>query len=345
MSGINDRALLLTSADAARAAEPIALPWIRPRPTEYRIGPSDLLEIEIYELEEPNQSKRIRARVGQSGSILLPLIGGVQAGGTTATELQESIEARLARDFIHNPSVSVLVAEYKSRKVTVLGEVKYPGSFDLDQNSTTLINALALAGGPTSKAGGKVFVLRAPAPGGPEGEVLAAPPSPGSFLDPAPAMVPGQLDIAAELGTHLDQNLDHIDLDDLVVRGNMALNCSLGDGDVIHVPRAPMCFVMGLVHYPGGFPLRDDVTVLKAIALAGGMRDNASPRLTVLIRVTADGRITIPIDLSNVRAGADNDLLLRPGDVLVLSESQGSKVGRSVLEFFRGLFTIGYAVK
>ena len=74
------------------------------------------------------------------------------------------------------------------------------------------------------------------------------------------------------------------------------------------------------------------------------MRDTASPELTVLLRVTENGRVRIPIDLAKVKAGSKSDLLMQPGDVLLLSRSTGSVVGRGILDFFRGLFTIGYAL-
>lgn len=338
VQAINEQAVLLNSVAAAQQEGP-KLPFYRPRQVEYRIGAKDLLEIEVFELEEPNRSKKLRLRVGQAGNILLPLIGSVQARGRTVTQLQTAITRQLAAEFIHDPSVSVIVAEYKSRRVTVLGEVRYPGSFDLDQNSTTLVRALALAGGPTERAGGKLFVLRAapseeapPSPG-PEGSYPHTP----ATEDPAA--------FTAELGTTLERNLIQVDLEDLMERGNMTLNCELQDGDLVHVPKVPMCFVTGQVHYPGGFPLRHDVTILKAIALAGGARNTASPELTALVRMTEKGRITIPINLAELKAGSDQDLLMQPGDVLVLNQSTSSKVGRGLLEFFRGLFHVGYSIR
>ena len=75
---INEQAMLLESANAAAEAQrKPRLPWMRVQPTEYRIGARDLLEVDVYELEAPGQSKRLRVRVSHSGSILLPLIGAV----------------------------------------------------------------------------------------------------------------------------------------------------------------------------------------------------------------------------------------------------------------------------
>jgi polysaccharide biosynthesis/export protein len=345
VDNINDQAMLLESAKAAHnAARLPSLPFVRLDPTEYRIGPRDLLEINIYELEAPSETKRIRVRVSHTGSVVLPLIGSVRSVGLTASELQASIEARLAKDFIYNPSVSVLIAEFKARRVTVLGEVNDPGTFELKENSTTLVHVLALAGSPTKEAGSKAFLLRA-APATHAGRLPDSIPSntpakPGTEPDTRTGRRLGR-----ELGRKLDESLVQIDLTDLIENGNMALNCVLQDGDLIHIPKASMCFVTGLVHYPGGFPLRGDVTLLKAIALAGGARANATPELTVLLRLTDKGRKSIPIDLARVKAGTGGDILMQPGDVLVLSQSTSSKVGSGFLAFFRGLFSIGYAVR
>ena len=64
----------------------------------------------------------------------------------------------------------------------------------------------------------------------------------------------------------------------------------LEDGDVVHVPQAAKVFVTGHVREGGGFPLRGDLTILRALALAGGLDDHATPSETVLIRRVSDGR-------------------------------------------------------
>lgn len=343
---INEQAMLLESANAAaEAARTPRLPLSPLERTEYRIGARDLLEVEVYELETPGETKRLRVRVSQTGKIMMPLIGSVQAVGQTASELQGAIEKKLAKDFIHNPSVNVLVVEFKSRRVTVLGEVNDPGSFDLKENSTTLIHVLALAGSPTKEASSKVFILRA----NPDPSTIPIPAAPGvETASPGETQGTPQgrgQDYATKVEEQLDGRLITVDLEDLVENGNLGLNHVLQDGDLVHVPKASMCFVTGHVHYSGGFPLNENVTILKALALAGGARDTATPEITVLLRITEKGRKSIPIDLAKVKAGTKSDLLMQPGDVLVLSQSTSSKVGRGFLQFFRGLFTIGYAVR
>jgi polysaccharide export outer membrane protein len=135
-----------------------------------------------------------------------------------------------------------------------------------------------------------------------------------------------------------------IDLEALVGRGDLSANCVLEDGDVVHVPPSAQIFVMGQVKQGGAFPLKGEITLLKAIALAGGLKDEATPSATVLIRMTESGRETIPIDLTEVEAGSEKDVKLQAEDVLVVSETPGNRFLRNVGSFLQGIFHIGYAL-
>ncbi|MCC6783495.1 MAG: SLBB domain-containing protein [Planctomycetes bacterium] len=325
---VNERlALVRPDASPSRSViDPAA--WIRPRPTEYRIGARDVLEIEIHELEKPNESKRVVTRVAEGGTVVLPLIGVVQAVGLTAPELQRELESRYGVDFLVEPNISVLVAEHNARSVTVLGAVKEPGSMKLEANATTLVDVLALAGGVTEDAGSTVFVVR----GNPRAAETAT--------------------IAAQTAVTMhqactdedDTRVVQLELSDLVERGDLASNCVLEDGDVVHVPQAAKVFVTGHVREGGGFPLRGDLTILRALALAGGLDDHATPSETVLIRRTTDGRQAIPIDLDLIAAGEASDVLLRPDDVVVVNENATSRTIRDIGSFFAGVFTIGWGL-
>jgi polysaccharide export outer membrane protein len=331
VASVNEKAMLVAGPEVQAPAEPIdPLHLLRPNRTEYRIGARDLLEIEIYELEEPTKSKLLKVRVSQDGSVLLPLIGNVPAAGSTALEVQQGITERLAKDYLVNPSVSVVVAEHQARRVTVLGSVKSPGTFRLQENSTTLVDVLALSGGPDDKAGSVVYVVRAESADPTIPTVVAAEASIGPPPRRADPKTPRLL---------------KIDLHDLVERGDLAANCTLEDGDVVHVPPAAQFFVMGQVASGGAFPLRGDITLLRAIALAGGLKEEATPAATVLIRNSAKGRVTIPIDLTEVEAGSEKDLLMQPDDVLVVSESGPDRFARGFSTFLRGLFHVSYGLR
>lgn len=330
VASVNEKAMLVAGPEVQSPTEPIdPLHLLRPGRTEYRIGPRDLLEIEVYELEEPTKSKLLKVRVSQDGNVLLPLIGNVAAGGHTALEVQQEITERLAADYLVNPSVSVVVAEHQARRVTVLGAVKTPGTFRLQENSTTLVDVLALSGGPDDKAGSVVYVVRA-----------------DGAMPTAASAVPADASVSAAGPRDPSQpRLLKIDLHDLVERGDLSANCTLEDGDVVHVPPAAQFFVMGQVTHGGAFPLRGDITLLRAIALAGGLKDEATPGATALIRNSAKGRVTIPIDLNEVEAGSEKDLLMQADDVLVVSESGTDRFARGFGTFLRGLFHVSYGLR
>src|SRR5687768_5247424 len=110
--------------------------------SEYRLGPQDLLEINVFQVQELNRT----VRVNSSGDISLPLDGVLRAGGLTVRELEESIGAALSKDYLQDPQVSVFVKEYTSQRVTLEGAVKKPGIYPLS-GRTTLLQAIATGGG------------------------------------------------------------------------------------------------------------------------------------------------------------------------------------------------------
>jgi polysaccharide biosynthesis/export protein len=116
--------------------------------SNYRIGPLDAIDVNIY--EEPDLSMKAVA-VDAAGNVSLPLIGSIPAAGKTTSELSNDIAARLSERYMKNPQVSVTVATSVSQKVTVGGEVNEPGIFPI-QGPTTLLQTVALAKGTTRTA-------------------------------------------------------------------------------------------------------------------------------------------------------------------------------------------------
>ncbi|HEX4779248.1 MAG TPA: polysaccharide biosynthesis/export family protein [Usitatibacter sp.] len=109
---------------------------------DYRIGVEDLLEIQVFGVDQLSRT----VRVNSLGKVSLPLIGAVAVGGLTAQEAEKSIAARLAESFLQDPQVGVFIKEYTTQRVTVEGAVQKPGIYPL-RGQTTLLRALALAGG------------------------------------------------------------------------------------------------------------------------------------------------------------------------------------------------------
>lgn len=115
---------------------------------DYRIGPSDLLEVKVFQVPDLSFEEQ---RVDAAGNIDLPLIRSVPAAGRTPAELSRNIEARLGAAYLQNPQVAVSVKEAASQKVVVDGDVTKPGTYQL-QGRTTLLQAIAMAEGPTRTA-------------------------------------------------------------------------------------------------------------------------------------------------------------------------------------------------
>ncbi len=124
---------------------------------DYRIGPEDLLEVQVFGVDQLSRTVRVNA----NGLVSLPLIGSVPLGGLTAQEAEAAITEKLASQYMQDPQVSVFIKEYTTQRVTLEGAVKNPGVYPL-RGDTTLLRALAIAGGQGSLADmSQVVVYRA----------------------------------------------------------------------------------------------------------------------------------------------------------------------------------------
>jgi len=146
---------------------------------EYRIGPEDVLNINVFEAQELNREVRVSA----GGEISLPLLGSVRAAGLTPRELEFVLQELLHRTYMKDPHVSVFVREMQSHPVSVMGAVRRPGVFQI-RGSKTLLEVLSLAEGLADDAGETVIILRGAAlsaePDPPaDHAAVADPPSPG----------------------------------------------------------------------------------------------------------------------------------------------------------------------
>ena len=136
--------LLGGCADRAVAPYPVSLP---PPPSDAALGPGDLFEVRVF--GEPQLSSTYE--IAADGTINFPLVGVVAADGRTPVELEKELQQRLADGYIKSPSVSVRVTEYRSRKVSVFGQVRSPGTFPFTENMS-VVEAITRAGGFTGMA-------------------------------------------------------------------------------------------------------------------------------------------------------------------------------------------------
>jgi polysaccharide export outer membrane protein len=109
---------------------------------DYRVGPNDLIDIEVLDLDNMKRTVRVNA----AGAISLPLIGAVTVAGLTSQELETRIADRYREKYLQNPQISVFIKEFTTERITVEGAVVRPGIFPLT-GQITLLRALALAGG------------------------------------------------------------------------------------------------------------------------------------------------------------------------------------------------------
>jgi polysaccharide export outer membrane protein len=144
---------VLASASAAAVAGQQPAP--QPAESAYVIGPEDVLDVAVWGNTDVSRTIPVRP----DGRISLPLLNDVQAGGLTPMQLGVAIAAALER-YIADPMVSVIVREVHSFKVTVIGEVKTPGRYEL-HSRTTVLDVLALAGGFSQYAArSRITILR-----------------------------------------------------------------------------------------------------------------------------------------------------------------------------------------
>ena len=245
--------------------------------TVYQIGATDILGIKVFGEEALSNNYT----VDSDGSITFPLIGRVQVAGKTTREIEEQLIKLLAGDYIRRPQVSVEIAQFRSRSIFVLGEVKNPGRYTI-QGPQTLLEVIAHAGSTTPTASNTIIVQRYK-----EGIANAV----------STAALPDDTQTAEVL---------RVSLEDLR-EGKLNANIILQDSDTIIVPPAERIYVTGYVKQPGSFVLRPGMTVRQAIAEAGGLTDRGSNRRIKIIRRVGEKEVELDADMSD---------LVRPNDTI-----------------------------
>lgn len=276
---------------------------------EYRIGAEDLLEVGVFEVPELSRT----VRVSVSGEITLPLVGQLRVAGLTVAESEQVLVALLKDSFLKDPQVTIFIKEYRSDPVSVVGAVKQPGLHYI-QTRRTLLEVLAMAGGLSEGArqAGRQIVVTRKYPGGNRPVVLTA--SGGSQEAATPAGGPAVVDVPIK---------------ELLETGDPRWNIPIYPGDIVRVVPAGTVYVAGDVKRPGAFPLTDfdNVSLIQALAMAGGMERTANPSKALVIRRDDKGaRLEEEVNLKRVQQGKDPDLSLGPNDILFVPGSV-SKAG------------------
>jgi len=122
--------------------------------TQYMVGPEDVLEVRVWGDEALSKTVQVRP----DGMITLPLVGDIKAAGRASADLAAEIVKRLKR-YKSTPQVDVNLSQINSYRIYLLGEVSHPGMLQV-RNFTTLLQAIALAGGPSRFADNEIVLLR-----------------------------------------------------------------------------------------------------------------------------------------------------------------------------------------
>src|SRR5438270_1454756 len=257
--------------------------------TDLRIGPGDLLDIKVYGAPELSNT----VRVSDAGEITMSLVGGVEVSGLTAEGAQKRVEERLlSGGFLRSPQVNILIKEFATQGISVLGEVVKPGVYPL-LGSRRLFDALSMAGGTTNRAGKTVVITHRDQPSAPELMTLAP--------DPKEAA---------------RQNIELKPGDTVMVVKSGIVYVS---GDV----RTPGGYAI---------ESNESLTVLQAIALAQGLNPTSSTRNVRIIRRNSGALQEIPVALKQIMQAKAPDIALENDDVLFIPNSASKSAARRSLE-------------
>ena len=314
---------------------------------DYRIGPQDLLDINIFEAPELNRT----VRVSENGEVSLPLLGGIHVVRLTARELENTLAAKL-REFLKDPHVSVMVTAIESHPVSVIGEVNKPGVFQV-RGSKTLLEMLSMAQGLAPDAGDEVLVMRnagynrgqddgaqttragsgerdsKDTDGIKSGAGSGDNENSGALKQNATASMEATNDAGTKQGQQGGDTIA-INLRHLLNSRDPRFNVPIYAGDIVKVTRAGIVYVVGAVKKPGGFTVKgnEQMSLLKAIALAEGLSSTSSKGHTRIIR-TDEGsgkRSEIPVELGKILDGKAPDMNLQAADIVFVPNSTGKTV-------------------
>jgi polysaccharide export outer membrane protein len=271
--------------------------------------------------------------VSGEGTITLPLIGAMQVAGLTETEVRRSIRQRL-ETYMHAPEFNLFVREYRSRQVAVIGAVAKPGLYNLASQADTVMDMVASAGGMTLEAALRILLI------------------PGESTDSGAAkaltpVLPVQL-ASVPPASHIPKQTEPLVLDlQSLARGGDQIYLSLParPGDVVIIPVRGEVLVQGWVTKPGPYKITSGLTVLGAVAAAGGPLYPADTNAVQIIRSDKHGKSrTYTVDLEQIKQGKRPDDSVQEGDVIEVASSKAKLIPYGVYSFFSSLLHIGATV-
>jgi polysaccharide export outer membrane protein len=317
----------------------------------YKIKSGDTLEISVY--EEPDLNKTVK--VSEEGKIIYPFIGEVKIGNLTVKEASREIENRLKEGFLVNPQVSIFVKEHS--KFFVVGAVKIEGRYELKGN-VTLLDAIALAGGTEENANlSEIKVIRKTENEDKEYVLDLYTQGKDFLLEPLDRVLIEEYGRISVLGTvntpgsyYLKKNTNVVDAlafangaketadlskikitrqegeekrDYIVNLETDGQGFLLRNKDIVFIEAYDKISVFGQVNKPGSYDFKPGLTVVDAIAIAGGFTAVASQNGVTLVREKESKRKIFNVPVGSILKSGDKsrDILLEEGDIITVAES------------------------
>jgi polysaccharide export outer membrane protein len=218
-------------------------------PQDYRLGAGDTVRVQVF--QSPDLT--VEARVSESGSITVPLIGSVQIGGLSIADAERRIADAFQRgNFLQQPQVNIVLVQVRGNQFSVLGQVNRPGRFPLEVANTRVTDALALAGG----------------------------------------VMPGGDDTVILSGTREGKPFrKFIDIPGLFLVQDAAENLLVAPGDTLYVHRAPVFYIYGEAQRAGPYRIERNMTVMQGLAMGGGPTNRGSETRLRLHRRDSHGTV------------------------------------------------------
>lgn len=281
--------------------------------SSYRLGPSDLLSIKVFDAPDLDTKVRIQP----TGFAVFPLIGEVYVQNLTLAECEKEVEQRL-RAYLKHPDIGLHLEQPKSRTITVMGEVRRPGVYPLRKEQMGIIEAIAEAGGTTEAAGRTVLLI------------------PGSATA-IKTSVNAQSNTNDMRAQGVEFSLNELTGD----RGKAVTRVPLMGGDILVIRPAGRIEIDGEVRRPGSIPIPPEGTLIGALAAAGGLTYSANTDNVQIIRDIGGGRFAVKaFNIEQLVANDHNDVPLRPGDLIRVNSAPGSFTTRQIVESLNRFFTL-----
>jgi polysaccharide export outer membrane protein len=261
------------------------------------VGPNDLIALSVY--DSPELSRTIR--VSSDGYIRLPMLKQrVKAQGLYPSDLETAIDKALQDEqILVDPMVTVTIAQYHSRPISVAGAVRMPLVFQAE-GPTSLLEAVARAEGLREDAADEILVSSSQT--GENGKVNT---------------------LTRRIPVH-----------GLIDRADPTLNITLTGGEEIRVPEVSKIYIVGNVKHPGAFRVPDgsSTTILQMLALAEGLSPFAEKQAYIYRRELDGNKKEIAVPLDKIMSRKAPDITLTADDILYVPDNKSRRLSLGVLE-------------